>query len=159
RPGIGDRSASTGLPRRRNPARRRRLRPRGDRGLARDRRGNLEEPAVPGPAGPPALAGTRFRSDRMSQLPPNDGEPPAPLRARRAPTPPERLEERVVRSLAARGVVRDPKLPRRSRALELAGLLAAAAVFFWAGRTTAPRPGRTPEPDSTRWMLLLYEDA
>ncbi len=68
------------------------------------------------------------------------------------PEPPERLEQRVLRSLRANGTLTASMgLPWIRRSLAAAALVAA----FIGGRLTMPSPA----PPGPRWMVLLYEDA
>ena len=68
------------------------------------------------------------------------------------PKPPERLEQRVLRSLRANGTLTaSVGRPWIRRSLAAAALVAA----FIGGRLTMPSPA----PTGPRWMVLLYEDA
>ncbi len=67
---------------------------------------------------------------------------------------PAELEERVVQSLTARGMLRR----QRSWAAWPLAIAAALACFFL-GRQTAPTSDSPGAPPGNRWMLLLYEDA
>jgi hypothetical protein len=74
--------------------------------------------------------------------------------------PPANLEDRVVRALAERGLLRSPWRRRRVFLLRAASGLAAGVLLFTGGWLTGRR--EVPRPSTTgggRYMLLLREDA
>lgn len=71
--------------------------------------------------------------------------------------PADELEDRVVRALAARGLVRRPVALRRFWPAAAAAIVALAAGFL-AGRAGVPAPAAPGDDPSPRFMLLLYDD-